>query len=55
MIQKFKFKDHEEWLREWNCEKNQGLTPDMFSRGCEDKVWWKCAKCGYEWQAKILR
>ena len=42
-----------ELLREWNCEKNQGLTPDMFSRGCEDKVWWKCAKCGYEWQAKI--
>lgn len=25
-----------ELLREWNYEKNQGLTPDMFSRGCED-------------------
>ncbi len=40
-------------LNEWNYEKNKGLTPDAFPKGSNDKVWWKCEKCGYEWKAKI--
>lgn len=40
-------------LEEWNYEKNAGLRPEQFSPGCEDKVWWRCQTCGYEWQAKI--
>lgn len=37
---------------EWNNEKNNGLTPDMFSISSGIKVWWKC-KDGHEWQASI--
>lgn len=38
---------------EWNYEKNENLTPDMFSYASNDKVWWKCRKCGREWKAAV--
>lgn len=37
----------------WNTKKNGVLTPDMFSPGSTDHVWWICPDCGYEWQARI--
>ena len=37
---------------EWNYEKNNELTPDMFSEKSGKKVWWKCSN-GHEWQARI--
>ena len=42
-----------ELCKEWDYEKNIGLTPESFSAGSHKKVWWKCSKCGYEWQATI--
>ena len=41
-----------EIAEEWNTEKNNGLTPEMFSYASNKKVWWKCSK-GHEWQAYI--
>lgn len=38
--------------KEWNYEKNDGLTPDEVTAGSERTVWWKCSN-GHEWQAKI--
>ena len=40
-------------LEEWNYEKNGDLKPEMFKRASNRKVWWKCSKCGNEWQAMI--
>lgn len=42
-------------MKEWNWEKNNalGLFPDKLICGSNKKVWWKCSKCGYEWEAKI--
>ena len=40
-------------LKEWNYEKNGSLKPEHFTRAADQKVWWKCAVCGHEWQAKI--
>ena len=40
-------------LAEWNYEKNGDARPQDFPPQCVDKVWWRCQKCGYEWQAKI--
>lgn len=37
---------------EWNHEKNENLTPDMFLPGSGKKVWWKCAY-GHEWKTAI--
>jgi very-short-patch-repair endonuclease len=33
---------------EWHPTKNGGKTPEMFSAGSNEKVWWKCP-CGHEW------
>ncbi len=39
---------------EWHAEKNAQLTPSMFHPGSNEKVWWQCSECGYEWQTKII-
>ncbi|MBO5454239.1 MAG: hypothetical protein J6A69_09810 [Clostridia bacterium] len=38
--------------REWNYEKNNGLTPMDVLPNSNKKAWWKCNK-GHEWQASI--
>ena len=38
--------------KEWNYEKNNGLTPVDVMPNSSKKVWWKCQK-GHEWQATI--
>ena len=39
-------------LDEWDYDKNKPLLPDYFSRGSNQKVWWRCKK-GHSWQAQI--
>ena len=39
--------------REWNYERNNGVTPDDVLPGSNKKVWWRCVK-GHEWQATIV-
>ncbi len=39
-------------VKEWNYEKNIGLSPDHFTASTHTKVWWKCSE-GHEWQAAI--
>ncbi len=43
----------EHLLQEWDYDKNGDLTPQKVTHGCNKKVYWKCSKCKYEWQAKI--
>ena len=38
--------------KEWNYEKNNGLTPMDIMPNSGKKVWWKCDK-GHEWQATV--
>ena len=38
--------------KEWNYEKNNGLTPANFLPNSGKTVWWKCS-IGHEWQARI--
>ena len=38
---------------EWDYDKNHGLMPDSFSPHSGKKVWWKCSKCGYQWESTI--
>ncbi len=38
---------------EWDYDKNAGLTPEQFMPGSNAKVWWRCSRCQYEWQAVI--
>ena len=38
---------------EWDDELNTPMSPDDFTGGSEQYVWWQCKKCGNRWQAKI--
>ena len=41
-------------VKEWNVEKNGHLRPEMFGINSNDKVWWKCSKCGHEWRTTVI-
>ena len=43
-----------ELAKEWNYKKNRNLLPTMFTISSEQKIWWTCKKCGYEWLTKII-
>ena len=38
--------------KDWNYEKNNGLTPADIMSNSGKRVWWKCSK-GHEWQATV--
>lgn len=38
---------------EWHPTLNGDLKPADVTPGSNEKVWWKCASCGKEWQATI--
>ena len=38
--------------KEWNYERNNGLTPSDVMPNSNKKAWWKCEK-GHEWEAVI--
>ena len=40
--------------KEWNYEKNDGITPMDILPNSGKKVWWKCSK-GHEWEAVIAQ
>jgi hypothetical protein len=42
-----------EIAKEWNKDKNEGLTPFNYTSKSERKVWWKCSVCSNEWEALI--
>lgn len=39
--------------RQWDYERNEGLTPDKIHAGSHLKVWWKCPVCGYSYQKRV--
>ncbi|ABX42562.1 hypothetical protein Cphy_2196 [Lachnoclostridium phytofermentans ISDg] len=40
-----------EWMKEWSYQNNY-LTcdPDEIMSSYAEDVWWKCGKCGYDYQ-----
>ena len=38
---------------EWNYNKNDGIDPSDLMVNSNKKVWWKCSKCGYEYEALV--
>lgn len=42
-------------VEEWNQEKNGNLSPKLFGINANDRVWWKCKKCGYEWRTSVIQ
>ena len=46
------FNTNPELIDLWNYKKNEGLNPNMFSKGSRLDVWWMCNK-NHEWKAAI--
>lgn len=46
-------KTHPDLMKWWDYEKNKDIDPQMHYKTSKEKVWWKCPKCGYGWQAEI--
>ena len=46
---------NKELMAEWLFERNNDLSlfPEQLSTGSGYLAWWKCQKCGQEWQAQI--
>ena len=45
--------NYPEIAAEWHPTKNGEITPEHISAGSSDRFWWKCGKCGKEWQTGI--
>ena len=43
-----------EIAKEWHPTKNGKLTPDLFSPGSSEVVWWLCSQCDNEWRSSIV-
>ena len=41
-------------LQEWDYDLNVDIDIKTILAGSNKKVWWKCFKCGYKWQARII-
>ena len=39
--------------KEWSSERNYPAAPQFFRPKSNRLFWWKCSKCGLEWQARI--
>ena len=46
-------KNYPNLLDEWDYKKNKELDPNKITSSAKYKVWWKCSKCGHEWNAWI--
>lgn len=44
----------ERLLKEWDYEKNSGISPENISIGSEKKVWWKCS-LGHSWKTTFSK
>ena len=42
---------YDDYIKEWDYEKNKDCNPNTLSVGTSYKVWWKCSVCGHSWQA----
>ena len=53
-FQKYCYEHNKEFLLdEWDIRENGGKTPNDYSTGNGQPVWWLCKKCGYKWKASI--
>ena len=46
---------YDDYIKEWDYEKNKDYNPNTLTAGSSHKVWWKCSVCGHSWQAAPSR
>ncbi len=50
---KYAIEHYAQMVKQWNFAKNKGIDINRTSANSKETAWWKCKKCGYEWQAQI--
>jgi DNA-directed RNA polymerase subunit RPC12/RpoP len=45
---------HPDLAGELNRTRNGSLDPAMLGVWSSELVWWRCARCGHEWQARVM-
>lgn len=43
--------NYPELMKDWDEEKNKLIDPYTLNKGSHTKVYWKCHKCGHEWES----
>ena len=43
--------EYEDYIKEWDYEKNTDYNPNILTAGSSYKVWWRCSKCNHSWEA----
>ena len=46
--------NHPEVAAEWDCETNNGRTPETVTASSNSKAAWRCGLCGHSWSATVL-
>ena len=46
---------YDNYIKDWDYEKNKDHNPNTLTAGSAHKVWWKCSVCGHSWQASPSR
>jgi len=41
-------------MEEWDWPLNRDIDPSQLGENSPKKVWWRCARCGHSWEAKIV-
>ena len=41
-------------IKQWDFERNTEYDINLTSANSETAVWWRCKKCSYKWQSKIV-
>ena len=46
-------KDNKILMEKYNYKKNKDVNLQTLTLGSHKEIWWKCPKCGYEWQSMV--
>lgn len=46
---------YDDYIKDWDYEKNKDYNPNTLTAGSAHKVWWTCSVCGHSWQAAPSR
>jgi hypothetical protein len=42
-------------LDEWHPTRNRGVDPETVAARSPRRAWWRCSRCGHEWQTRIVQ
>ena len=53
LIRSGRYPELEHLLDQWDMERNNNLAPSDVAFSANQKVWWKCPRCGHGWETSV--